>query len=45
MKTKTPIGAIAATSSCGRYCPKNVSSCSTPSTTPTVTSPVRRRSK
>ena len=39
---KISTGAVSATRNCGRYCPKNVSRLSTPSTSDIRMSPVRR---
>ena len=43
MKAKIANGAQAEMSSCGRYWPKKVCSCSTPSTIDSITPPVRSR--
>ena len=45
MYAKMAIGAIADTMICDRYCPKNVSKRSIPSTRVSTTSPVRFRSE
>src|SRR4029453_2937234 len=45
MPGKISSGVSAATANCGKYCPRNVSNCSTPSTIASTTSPVRSWSK
>ncbi len=41
IKPKIASGVSVATDTCGRYCPKKLCSCSTPSTTESITPPVR----
>ena len=41
MKAKIASGVSAATEACGTNCPKKLCSCSTPSTTDSMTPPVR----